>query len=211
MAAEIPSNARNSFEVKLLQSAINAQIAHYRESPPNGRLRARYSFSEAYKLAIFTRKAAVLLYMFENTEIVLVVDDELSDREAMQEILQEHGYTVWEARDYQQALTVFAQCEREIDLLVTDISLPGNNGCDLAKAMLRLKPHLKVLFISGHAGAEICRYYGIPKSDLHFMRKPFKPADLLSRVRAVLNSMEPFFELPITGDDAGDGDTSKQY
>lgn len=149
--------------------------------------------------------------MFENTEIVLVVDDELSDREAMQKLLQEHGYTVLEARDYQEALTVFAECEREIDLLVTDISLPGNNGCELANAMLRLKPDLKVLFISGHAGAEICRFYGIPKSDLHFMRKPFKPADLLSRVRAVLSSTEPFFELPGAIDKAGDGDTPDRH
>lgn len=144
--------------------------------------------------------------MFENTEIVLVVDDEISDLEAMEKLLKEHGYTVISAQDYPEAMAVFGTYKGEIDLLLTDISLPGRNGCDLAKALLRLKRDLKVLFVSGHAGAEICRFYDIPKSDLHFLRKPLKPAELLSRVRQVLNSTEPFLEPPDGAEEAAQND-----
>lgn len=149
--------------------------------------------------------------MFENTETVLVVDDEISDLETMQKLLSEQGYTVLHAQDYPEAFALFERHNRDIDLLLTDISLPGRNGCDLAKALLRLKPHLKVLFVSGHAGAEICRFYDIPKSDLHFFRKPLKPAALLSRVRQVLNSTEPFLQPQESAEETGNGDTRKQF
>src|SRR5438477_12930192 len=79
----------------------------------------------------------------------------------------------------------------EINLLVTDISLPGTNGCELAMAALRMHPDLKILFVSGYTGAEIFRYYGIPFTDMHFLRKPFTSADLSNRVRQVLDSPEP--------------------
>jgi hypothetical protein len=49
-----------------------------------------------------------------------------------------------------------------------------------------------VLFISGHAGAEVCRFYGLVSPDLHFLEKPFDPIDLLVRVCRVLFSTEPF-------------------
>jgi len=57
---------------------------------------------------------------------------------------------------------------------------------------MQSRPDMKVLFISGHAGAELCRFYGLVNPDLHFLEKPFKPIDLLVRVWRVLFSSVRF-------------------
>jgi DNA-binding response OmpR family regulator len=51
---------------------------------------------------------------------------------------------------------------------------------------------LKVLFVSGYAGAELCRFFGLPVTDVHFLRKPVDPAELLGRVKFVLALADPF-------------------
>jgi len=119
---------------------------------------------------------------------ILVVDDEEIDREEMRRLLQGEGYTVVEADTYQAAITAFEANRYSIGLLVSDVSIPGGNGCDIAIALRKQKPDLRVLFVSGHVGAEICKYYGFEVSDEHFLRKPFAPKELLSRVTQVLNS-----------------------
>lgn len=106
----------------------------------------------------------------------------------MAKALEQDGYSVWQAADSTSALRVADQQDRAIDLLVTDISLPGTNGCELAQELLKRWPELKVLFVSGHVGAEVCQYYGIPVTDLFFLRKPFKPDTLVERVRQVLQT-----------------------
>lgn len=108
----------------------------------------------------------------------------------MAKALEQEGYRVLQAADSTSALRVADQQERTIDLLVTDISLPGTNGCELAQQLLKRWPELKVLFVSGHVGAEVCRYYGIPVTDLCFLRKPFGPDALVERVRRVLQTNE---------------------
>ena len=130
----------------------------------------------------------------EDTQTVLVIDDEASDREMMSEKLRREGYRVLEANAYQDALRVFRR-NGEIDLIVSDVSLPGGNGCELAMAIRKQKPDIRMLFVSGHVGAEVCRFYGLELSDLHFLRKPFSAADLLSRVRWILHSTQVCFEL----------------
>src|SRR5947207_934780 len=121
---------------------------------------------------------------------VLVVDDEPGDCQTMADVLTAEGYRVYKAADAPSAMTVMEQ-QPEIELLVTDISLPGTNGCELARQLLKKRPHLKVLFVSGFVGAEVCQYYGVPVGDLLFLRKPFTPRALVTRVRAVLASTEP--------------------
>src|SRR3954468_20846347 len=68
---------------------------------------------------------------------------------------------------------------------------PVKNDCELAKAMVNTKPDLHVLFISGHVGAEVCRFSGFPLSDLHFLRKPFSAGELASRIRLIRDRKEP--------------------
>ena len=122
--------------------------------------------------------------------LILVVDDEPGDRQSMADSLEQDRYRVLQAADSTSALRIADQQRRPIDLLVTDISLPGTNGCELAHELRKRWPELKVLFVSGHVGAEVCQYYGIPVTDLFFLRKPFAPAQLLERVEQVLESTE---------------------
>jgi two-component system, cell cycle sensor histidine kinase and response regulator CckA len=119
---------------------------------------------------------------------VLVVDDEPADIIVVQKSLERAGYRVWAGSNYVEGLEVFNSHADEIDLLIADVSLPDRTGIELAKACLRGKPTLKILFISGWTGAEFLDYVGIPKSDLHFLPKPFRSSAIVNRVAAVLAS-----------------------
>jgi len=128
------------------------------------------------------------------------VDDEPDYRQRMSEALEKQGYVVLQAGNSTQALGVAKAHEAKIDLLVTDISLPVTNGCELAKQLLQRYADLKILFVSGYVGSEVCRYYGIPITDRFFLRKPFEPAELAERVRQVLESAERVPLQPANGD-----------
>lgn len=91
-----------------------------------------------------------------------------------------------ESSDYDEALAVHERHRGGIDLLLVDLSLPGGNGYELSKAILSLEPNVKVLFISGHAGAAMCKFLAIDMTDQHFLQKPLIVPDLLKRVRSVL-------------------------
>jgi CheY-like chemotaxis protein len=117
-----------------------------------------------------------------DTETILLVEPEPADVAMMSASLKGEGYRVLAASNYDAALGIFDQHRDDIDFLVTDISLPGNNGCELAKNILNVKPDTKVLLVSGHAPAEVSRFCGLSLSDVHFLQKPVKPLDLLLRL-----------------------------
>jgi DNA-binding response OmpR family regulator len=125
--------------------------------------------------------------MSNRNTFVLVVDDEEIDSVLIRRSLERAGnFTVLEARSYDAAVRMFTEHGERIDLLIVDVSLPGQNGVDLARSLLRRKADLKVLFMSGWVGAELLRSHGIVESDRHFLGKPFRPSDLLQRVQSVL-------------------------
>lgn len=124
----------------------------------------------------------------DNKKTILVVDDEAGQRNLMRNTLQAEGYTVLESSDYAEALAVHGRHRGVIDLLLVDLSLPGGNGYELSKAILSVEPNVKVLFISGHAGAALCKFLGIDVTDQHFLQKPLVIPDLLNRVRSVLET-----------------------
>jgi two-component system cell cycle sensor histidine kinase/response regulator CckA len=130
--------------------------------------------------------------MSMSNRTILIVDDEAAQRDLMRRVLHTQGYTVLECPDYEDALAAQQKHLGEIDLLVIDLSLPGGNGYDLSIALLAVEPHLKVLLISGHAGAELRKFFDTPLEELHFLEKPFRPADLLQRVKYVMESSDPF-------------------
>ncbi|HTX35093.1 MAG TPA: response regulator [Bryobacteraceae bacterium] len=125
---------------------------------------------------------------------VLIVDDEAAQRDLMRGILQQESWSVLEASDYQEALAVQQQHPGEIAVLVIDLRLPGGNGFDLSKSLLAREPHLKVLFVSGQAGAELRRFLDVTVPEVHFLQKPFQPPELLEHVKAVLESAGPFVD-----------------
>jgi DNA-binding response OmpR family regulator len=130
--------------------------------------------------------------MLQKHKTILLIDDEAPQRALMRRVLEDAGYNVLLGADHDEALVIHRQYPGKIDVLITDISLPGRNGYVLARALLDTDPGLNVIFISGLAGAEICRYYGMATTDAHFLEKPFSAADLLRRVRQVLESGGPY-------------------
>jgi CheY-like chemotaxis protein len=121
----------------------------------------------------------------EQGETVVVVDDEPTLRMLMSEALQELGYTAIEASDGVAGLKVL-QSSRRVDLLVTDVGLPGGiNGRQLADAGRSLRPGLKVLFITGYAENAVVGH-GHLDPGFHILTKPFAMETLASRIRDLL-------------------------
>ncbi|MDQ3725015.1 MAG: response regulator [Actinomycetota bacterium] len=117
-------------------------------------------------------------------ERVLVVEDEPAVRRLTVRILSGEGYEVIEAAEPYEAL---ALCEDEdVDLLLTDLIMPGMSGKELADRLTASKPELRVLFMSGYTGDVITRQ-GMLSEDVLVLEKPFSSASLLRRVRASLD------------------------
>ena len=119
-----------------------------------------------------------------NDETILVVDDEPTVRMLVSDVLQDHGYRVIEAGDGNAALRVL-QSGARVDLLITDVGLPGGlNGRQLSDAARVERPGLKVLFITGYAANAVLDQ-GHFVDGLQVLTKPFVVASLLDRVRGL--------------------------
>ncbi len=118
------------------------------------------------------------------TETILVVEDEDAVRALACRILRRHGYTVAEATDAVSALKVARSAD--IDLLLTDVIMPGANGGELAARLRKDRPGVPVLYMSGYMADEIGRA-GVG-TDGAFIQKPFTPAALVRKVREVLDA-----------------------
>ena len=124
---------------------------------------------------------------------VLVVEDEAGVRRLVVSALQSSGYTVLSAGDADEAERIFGGGIGTVDLLVSDVMMPGRSGPELYRALVRRAPGLKVLFISGYAEQTIMSSGELPP-DAPLLSKPFTPEALARRVRQVLRA-----EPPITG------------
>ena len=131
---------------------------------------------------------------------ILVVDDELADLELMCQALRLEGHSVLPASGYLAGVQTLSLHKGEIDLLVTDVSLPGKNGCELAKNLLARRPNLRVLFVSGPSGAEICQFYGMLGPGMHFLEKPIKVDEFVRLVRLILEPAMPVGTAGAAGD-----------
>lgn len=116
-------------------------------------------------------------------ETILLVEDDASVREIVLEFLRDAAYYVLEARDAAEAQTIMRKEARPVDLLVTDIVLPGMSGPEMAGVLRELSPHMRTLFISGYPSESV----GGTRSP-SFLAKPFSRAALLQAVRRALNA-----------------------
>ncbi|MHC4561659.1 MAG: response regulator [Planctomycetota bacterium] len=120
-------------------------------------------------------------------ETVLVAEDEDAVRQLLIRVLSSCGYNAIEAADGQDALTKSQQHAGKIDLLITDIVMPGMDGRELATTLRQDRPDTKVIYVSGYS-------HGIINSDIaasegaEFVRKPFSPDSLLGVVRQALGA-----------------------
>jgi signal transduction histidine kinase/CheY-like chemotaxis protein len=119
------------------------------------------------------------------TESILLVEDEDAVRELVQRILEARGYAVIEARNGGEGLKLCKSHPGQIDLLVTDVVMPELGGRELAEAALKLRPGLKVVFMSGHTQDVILKE-GVQQGAA-FLHKPFTPMQLAQKVRDTLD------------------------
>ena len=124
------------------------------------------------------------------SETILLVEDEELLRTPIREILERQGYSVLEASHGEEALVVARQYPGPINLLLSDIVMPGMNGRDLAGQLSRTRPELKVLFMSGYTHNAIV-HQGVLEEGLAFLEKPFTPEALAVKIRQVLRSLPP--------------------
>jgi two-component system cell cycle sensor histidine kinase/response regulator CckA len=118
-------------------------------------------------------------------ETILLVEDEPAVRIMTSRALQEFGYGVIEASGGHQALGVLERKDTPIDLLITDVILPGMDGPELARRATELTPNLPVLFISGYTDDEIVRR-GLLQEGQPFLQKPFTPEALAIQLTRLL-------------------------
>jgi two-component system, cell cycle sensor histidine kinase and response regulator CckA len=120
------------------------------------------------------------------SETVLLVEDQPEVRAVARDTLQRHGYTVIEAADPEQALASSAAAPT-LELLLTDVVLPGMNGHALAARLQAERPDLRIIYTSGYADERILNH-GRSDDAPPFLQKPFTSAALLSKVREVLDA-----------------------
>ena len=133
------------------------------------------------ELAATTQTAAPTQVPRGSAERILLVDDTDSVRVMVREMLVEAGYQVVEAINAQQALLEL-HSTREVDLLLSDVGLPGMNGRELADAARALRPHLPVLFVTGYTESAVVRHEFLGPG-MSLLPKPFSVNELLRSVR----------------------------
>jgi CheY-like chemotaxis protein len=131
-------------------------------------------------------RAGLIAPAADRDAVVLVVEDEDAVRDVVCEVLSELGCTTLEAFDGPSGLQI-VQSDQRIDLLVSDIGLPGLNGRQLADAAREVRPDLKVLFMTGYAeNATLAS--GFLEPGMQMMTKPFAVVALSAKLREMLES-----------------------
>ncbi len=120
-------------------------------------------------------------------ETILVVEDEDAIRQVAIRVLARQGYRVIAANCGEAALREVAALGRPIDLLLTDMVMPGMTGPELAQQLRAQQPGLRVLFTSGYSADAVVRQFGLTENSFAFIAKPYGLADLTREVRRVLD------------------------
>jgi two-component system cell cycle sensor histidine kinase/response regulator CckA len=123
----------------------------------------------------------------EGRETILLVEDDVSVRTMTVEMLEQMGYAVLQAGGGDEALVVLNQTQDSIDMLLTDIVMPGMSGRELAERLLAVRPTVKVLFTSGYT-EDVIVQHGIFEHQFNFIAKPFTMQSLALKLREVLEA-----------------------
>ncbi len=118
-------------------------------------------------------------------EIILVVEDEASILKFAKRILEELGYRVLDAKTPDQALKLAKEHPYDINLLITDVVMPGMNGKELSSRLHECFPGLKTLFMSGYT-ANVIAHRGVLDEGVQFIQKPFSKKSMANKVRKTL-------------------------
>jgi len=119
-------------------------------------------------------------------ETILVAEDDAAVRELIKHILSLYGYTIYEAEDGAQAVSVFTEHAQEINLLLFDVIMPRKNGKEAYREIQNIRPGVPVIFTSGYT-ADIVRKQGFLEEGFEILLKPVPMTALLQKVREVLD------------------------
>ena len=122
----------------------------------------------------------------EGTETIPLVEDDEMVRKLVNEVLDNEGYRLLEAANGVAALSICAQYEEPIHLLLTDVVMPEMSGRELANRLAAVRPELKVLYMSGYTD-DVIVHHGVLDEGTEFIQKPFTPDVLARKIREVLD------------------------
>lgn len=123
-------------------------------------------------------------------ETILLAEDEAAVRKLAQGLLERRGFRVLVAESGEQALAVASAHSGPIDLLLSDVVMPGMSGPDLARRLIAERPRTRVLFMSGYTDDSL-GYHGVLADGVAFLQKPFTVAGLVAKVIEVLDAPDP--------------------
>jgi two-component system cell cycle sensor histidine kinase/response regulator CckA len=135
------------------------------------------------------------------TETILLVEDEEPLRRASAEFLSLRGYTVLEARDGLEALSIAKNHREAIHVAITDVVMPRMSGGELGKKLGTFRPETRLLFVSGYAGQVVLNHHVVDVEN-NFLQKPFTLKELAGKVRTVLDRSRPVAHLAATIEDS---------
>ena len=115
---------------------------------------------------------------------VLLLEDEEAVRSLVRLVLEAAGFTVLEARDADEALEL-CESQQALDILLTDVEMPDTTGPQVAGMVASRSPDTRVLYMSGYTDQAVLRH-GVSAGRNAFLQKPFTPAELTDKLRAVL-------------------------
>ncbi len=117
---------------------------------------------------------------------ILLVDDDENLLSGLRVTLERRGHQILEARNGREAVALYR--EKEVDLIITDVLMPGLHGPELAQKLVASHPDLRVLYMSGYTAEALLEADGGPSVDA-LLNKPFKSDELVERIRAVLDEL----------------------
>jgi len=118
---------------------------------------------------------------------VLIVEDDEGIRELASKVLSRHGFVVLVASCGDEARGVSERHDAAIDLLLSDVVMPGMSGPQVAAMLTEMRPSMKVVYMSGYTDDAIVRH-GVMANDMAFLQKPFTPDRLTNKILEVLNN-----------------------
>jgi signal transduction histidine kinase/DNA-binding response OmpR family regulator len=157
------------------------------ESEPGAGATFRIFLPQSKSPALRAEPGAALTALPEGSGTILLCEDEKMVRELVTTVLEQCGYEVLAANEPQEAMRLAVEHVGEIDLLLTDVVMPGMSGPQLAERLGALRPDLTVLFMSGYTDDAVLRH-GIEAAETQFLHKPFSPLTLARKVRELIRA-----------------------